>query len=200
MYKPNIITSWDDGSIYDLKIAILLKKYNLQGTFFIPSNCELSDAQIKELSRDFELGGHTVTHPTDLKKLSGELLSNELEFNKELLEDISNKEVDYFCYPRGRYNEDTIEALKKAGFKRARTTLVGYIDKQEDLFRIKTSIHVYPDRKEYHRISWVEVANELWEKALNTENSQFHIWGHSWEIEKLGLWKELDLLFKKITK
>ena len=36
-----ITTSWDDGHPLDFKLAELLNKYNLKGTFYIPrSNAE----------------------------------------------------------------------------------------------------------------------------------------------------------------
>ena len=202
MSKPKIFTSWDDGSKLDLRLASLLKKYNLQGTFFIPSNCELSERQIKELGKDFEIGGHTISHPMDLKQLSDYDLYDEISGNKRWLEYLLDREIDYFCYPRGRYNERVIRELKKVGFKKARTTIVGDISEPDevDLFRINTTIHVHPEKVEYHGRNWVEVANEFWEKALNTENSQFHIWGHSWELTKFDLWDDLEQLFKNITK
>ena len=198
--KITCVTSWDDGSILDFKLVTLLKKYNLQATFFIPSNCELSERQIKELGKDFEIGGHTITHPMDLKQLTDYHLYDEISGNKRWLEYLLDREIDYFCYPRGRYNEKVIEELKSCGFKKARTTVVGNINEPVDSYRINTSIHVFPNRVEYHGRNWVEVANELWEKALNTENSQFHIWGHSWELTKFDLWDDLEQLFKNITK
>ena len=27
----------------------------------------------------------------------------------------------------------------------------------------------------------------------------FHLWGHSWEIEQFGLWKELETLLKMLA-
>ena len=45
-----IETSWDDGSKLDLKIAKLLYKYKLTGTFYIPTGCELTPNEIKKLS------------------------------------------------------------------------------------------------------------------------------------------------------
>src|SRR3990172_9671589 len=71
-----VTTSWDDGHIHDHKLARLLKKYSVKGTFYIPPrNREfprselLTDSQILKLSKDFEIGGHTMTHPV-LTKIS----------------------------------------------------------------------------------------------------------------------------------
>ena len=33
----NISFSWDDGSIYDIKLANLMAKYSIKATFFVPN-------------------------------------------------------------------------------------------------------------------------------------------------------------------
>src|SRR3989442_15889037 len=59
--------SIDDGHPSDLKIAELLSKNCLNGTFFIPiKNREglpvLSKSQIRDIGRQFEIGSHTYDH------------------------------------------------------------------------------------------------------------------------------------------
>ena len=69
----NIITSWDDGYSKDMKIFALLSYYNLWGIFFL-SNCDvqLSRTDVKKIGEKFQVGGHTVSHPQDMKRLSKE--------------------------------------------------------------------------------------------------------------------------------
>jgi len=58
--KLRIVSSWDDGSKLDIKLAGLLKKYNISGTFFIPNNTKLSEDEIRSLvEQGFKIGGHT---------------------------------------------------------------------------------------------------------------------------------------------
>ena len=192
-----IETSWDDGSAYDYKICELLKKYNIGGTFYIPTINDLSESEIISMSKDFEIGGHTTTHPKDLKKLSPEEQYNEIKDNKYYLEKLIGKKVNSFCYPGGKYNEITIEQVKKAGFQSARTTIQDSISKPVDMFRIKTSIHIYPETKEYNKPDFLKEGIRLFNKAKE-EDSYFHLWGHGWEIEKFGIWKEFELLLKYI--
>lgn len=193
-----IITSWDDGCKEDFKTAELLKKYKLHGIFFIPSRTYLSEQEIKQLAKDFEIGGHTVTHPLDLKKLT--LLQQFIEMadNRVWLQELTGQEVNWFCYPRGRYNEQTIEALKKTGFKYARTTMVGNHVESENPYRIHTSVHAFPNRREYNQKSWFQYAKEQYTMAKESHNGYFHIWGHSWEVEQYSLWQELEELFEYI--
>ena len=72
-----IETSWDDGHELDLRLADLLRKYKLPATFYINTVSEekregkdLSEDDIVSLAKDFEIGGHTVSHPPDMKALS----------------------------------------------------------------------------------------------------------------------------------
>ena len=68
--KLLVTTSWDDGHKLDIRLAALLKKYGIKGTFYIcPQDHEfknedlLSTQDILTISKDFEIGGHTITHP-----------------------------------------------------------------------------------------------------------------------------------------
>ncbi|MCX6750242.1 MAG: polysaccharide deacetylase family protein, partial [Candidatus Pacearchaeota archaeon] len=106
-----VTTSWDDGHKLDLRLAKLLKKYNIKGTFYIsPRNREfkkedlLTDKEIIELSKDFEIGAHTMTHPR-LTKVSEEEAFKEILESKRYLEKLTGKEIKSFCYPGGDYNK-----------------------------------------------------------------------------------------------
>ena len=62
-----VTTSWDDGHPSDLRVADLLEKHGLSGTFYVPStNSEgrpvMRSIEIAELGRRFEIGGHTQDH------------------------------------------------------------------------------------------------------------------------------------------
>ena len=192
-----ILTSWDDGCAEDFKMAELLKKYELPGIFFIPTVTLLTVEEIKNLSHTYDIGGHTTTHPADMKLLSDRAAYNEVHDNKIWLEEVIGKEVEWFCYPKGRYNQNTIEQVKKAGFKYARTTDIGNVLPCEP-YRIRPAAHAYHRRKENEGVHWVTKAMQLYTLAKNSENSYYHIWGHSWEVEGLGLWDELEELFKFI--
>src|SRR5215469_1471877 len=111
MKKVIVTTSWDDGHKLDIKLAKLLKKYGIKGTFYVsPKNHELSkkdrlsNAEIKSLSKDFEIGAHTMTHP-HLTRIAPDKAFQEIKESKEYLESIIDKKVNSFCYPYGDFNE-----------------------------------------------------------------------------------------------
>jgi len=186
-------TSWDDGTSQDVRLAILLAKYGLPAVFYIPIDRSLDWGAVKGIAEHFEIGCHTVSHPPDLKRLSDEEQRFEIIESKKMLESALGKSVKKFCYPRGRYDDRSVALVKEAGYEEARTTLVLYTD-VEDNFRKHTTIHVYPNREEYNHRPWLALAKEYLTKAKD-EDSYFHIWGHSAEIDKYGLWQELEEFF-----
>lgn len=176
MKKVVITTSWDDGHKLDIKIASLLKKYSIKGTFYIsPRNREflqkdlLSSHQVFELSKSFEIGAHTMTHPlltnsvkTYLFKFAVKILKTleghqykifpnitlsdaqkEITESKVYLEKLLGKKIISFCYPAGRYDSEIINLVKKSGFKYARTVQEYSFTKKFDHFTAGTSIHLY---------------------------------------------------------
>lgn len=193
-----ILTSWDDGCEEDFKIAELLRQYDLPAIFFIPSCTLLTESDIQALGEDFLIGGHTVSHPPDMKLLDVETAFMEASVNRTWLQEVTGQEVEWFCYPKGKHNETTIEQIKKAGFKFARTTNVGITKRSDNPYRIDTTVHVLRHRKEVIPKDWLVNAKEQFTIAKKDGDSVYHLWGHGWEVERYQLWDELEQLFKFI--
>lgn len=122
------ILTFDDGYDDNYSQAFpVLKKYKAKGTFFIitskiDNNEYMTEDQIKELSSaGNEIGSHSLTHPS-LDRLKGLSLEREVKNSKEELGGIIGKPIVSFCYPAGKYNEETIKAVSDAGYKMAVTT------------------------------------------------------------------------------
>ena len=198
MKIPHIQTSWDDGDPLDLKVAALLTKYGiLDSIFFWPVKAGVIKPEwALFIARNFEIGAHTVNHHI-LTELSLHDAYNEISGGKKWLEDAFAQKIDAFCYPRGRYTPEVKDLVMDAGFRWARTTVIGNESEQPDMFRKPADVHVYP-RKEYNGLGFLEYSLKAWEEAKQKEYPIFHIWGHSWEVEKLGLWDDLEKLFAKI--
>jgi len=152
---------------------------------------------LRELDKlGFEIGAHTVDHPPDLKTLSYLEVRNQIFDNKKYLTNILQKPVEHFCYPKGKYGDREVEIVKKTGFRTARTTQVLNIKKPDDPFRIKPSIHMYPNRKEYNDGDWIHYAYKLFDDVFKkNKGDYFHVWGHAWEISKFRLWNDLEKIF-----
>ena len=218
MAKLLVTTSWDDGHVLDLKLADLLSKYGIKGTFYIsPKDREFSSSdllnkeQIKTLSHDFEIGAHTITHPL-LSKINEDTAKREILDSKEYLERITNKKVTSFCFPSGDYDQTHKDIVKEAGFSLSRTTERFKTDIGVDHFALPTTIHAYRHWSDAFSIlkevglsqfikaylNWDELAIISFNKAKET-GGVFHLWGHSWEIEKNNDWERLERVLSYIS-
>jgi peptidoglycan/xylan/chitin deacetylase (PgdA/CDA1 family) len=219
-----ILTSWDDGHPSDLRLAEVLRCFGLKGTLFIPlANSEglpvVNPVQIRRLAEDFEIGGHTLDH-VYLNTLDRKEMLRQVGDCRKRLEDITSAPVRGFCYPGGRLSEAAVAAVKDAGYGYARTVEQFRFDVGSDLFRLPTTIQFYPHlyraycanylRYGAYRTRWpafksLATARSLQERLRNVAmecmhtNGVFHLWGHSWELDALGLWNELESFLAFLT-
>jgi len=73
------------------------------------------------------IGSHTCSHArlSDISS-NAERLDDELGASKQELEELLGQDVEHFAYPYGLYDEQTIAAVKKAGYKTACSTRSGF--------------------------------------------------------------------------
>ncbi|TAL08195.1 MAG: hypothetical protein EPO02_13490 [Nitrospirae bacterium] len=200
--------SFDDGTVQDIRVAELVKKYNIETIFYWPVKPELvnepagrislSTEQMKLLAKKFEIGSHTISHPL-LTRIPLEQAKVEIEQSKLILEEIFEQDINSFSYPRGYSNPAIQEAVVEAGYLSARSTLVGYVHESENPFFEQTAVHVACDRKEYAGLNWFDYGIKLFEIAQNIPNSVFHIFGHSWEIDQNHQWEKFEEFLKAIS-
>ncbi|MBN2013938.1 MAG: polysaccharide deacetylase family protein [Candidatus Altiarchaeota archaeon] len=227
--KIFVTTSWDDGHILDKQLSELLDKFSLKGTFYVPKieaidtlnegdRSQLVEESIKtgsltkedllDLDGKHEIGAHTLNHPY-LSQLSIKDVREEIKGSKEYLEDILGHEVKMFCYPYGDFSNETKAIVKDAGFLGARTVEMGITDPPKDPFEFATTVQVYPRPRniKLHKtyslpqksiFSWESRAKRLFEKVLK-KGGIFHVWGHSWEVEKLEMWDRLEKIFEHVA-
>lgn len=182
----------------------------------------ISDEKIKKIAQTQEIGGHSLSH-VYFEKLSNQEIKEEIIGSKKYLEDLLDKKVLMFCYPGGVYNKKTIEYIKDAGFFGARTSKLFKFN-IENPFAMGTTINCYPFpfRKDSLRAAfqpllsrgkdisrlglplksffgWKKLAESLFEHTLQN-GGIFHLWGHSWEIEKNKMWKDIESIFLYISR
>lgn len=142
-------TSWDDGYTYDLRMASILEKHGLTGTFYVSpavqkgTNPMLSDAEISSLGQRHEIGAHTITHP-HLPTLSPEQALQEMVASKQWIEERTGKPCAMFCYPYGDENASIRALAKQAGFAGARGIKLLQTDAGNDPFALPTTLPAYP--------------------------------------------------------
>lgn len=217
-----VTSSWDDGTSHDLRLAELLWKYNLPATFYVAKHHQygsLADGEIRELGRSFELGAHTLNHVV-VDSVADVVAENEIKNSKSWIEQVSGQPCRVFCYPRGRFSSQHVRMVKEAGFAGARTVeLMSCMTPAliSGVAVIPTTIQAFPHqwsaymknilrRQHVHNLltylhaqgrDWITMASSLlsW---ISSRGGVFHLWGHAWEIEELGLWHDLEDLFRVV--
>ena len=212
-------TSWDDGHPSDIRLANLLIKYDLPGTFYVPLSNErpvLAESDIRWLSERFEIGGHTMTH-CDLLKVDSRRAADEIRDCKQRLEEITFKRCRSFCFPMGRFMSNHIQLVSAAGYEIARTVELMSLDAPRaalDIGMMPTTLQAFPAKKGTYlknsikrgkggnllryllskKESWVTILESLLNDA-DLNGGIVHLWGHSWEIEALNQWPQLESAF-----
>ena len=213
-YKGLVVTtSWDDGQKADFKVAKLLTKYNLKGTFYITKpyyRDPLEKQDVVEIDREHEIGAHTLTH-MDLSNIPVSEAKREIEGSKAYIEELVDHQIKMFCYPYGRYSEEIKKIVKGAGFIGARTCNPGDFGMPNDPYEWQISLYAsnasprttfkiwrinhLPIRS---LLSWEIRAKLLFDLALE-KGGIYHLWGHGYEIEEKKEWGKLERVFEYIS-
>jgi peptidoglycan/xylan/chitin deacetylase (PgdA/CDA1 family) len=215
MSRLIVTTSWDDGSILDLKLGELLTKYGIKATFYIPRFSKritpMQNIDLLELAANHEIGAHTISH-AHLTMVPQSEAKMEIDGSKIYLEDVTGKKIKMFCYPYGEFNEDTKQIVKASGFSGARTVKFNGL---KDIpypyeFGITTSAsnHQSDESGEIARYSqavsikslsdWEIKAKVLFDLAI-AEGGIWHLWGHSWEIDDHNDWNKLERVINYVS-
>lgn len=212
-----ITTSWDDGHPLDMRVAELLAKHSLTGTFYVPRSSQrpvMNRSQIGELSKTFEIGGHTLEHIA-IDTLSDAEALAQLSGSREWIEQLTGTCCRVFCFPGGKFRSRQLPLVRKAGYEAVRTVeLLSTANPRriDGLCVIPTTVQAFPHaasayaRNALKRFSasavfrlgsvllsrdWARLARVLLLQARD-RGGVFHLWGHSWEIEEQGQWENLE--------
>lgn len=188
----------------------------------------LCEKQIQDLSELVEIGGHTMSHQI-LTRISDERARTEIVDCKNWLQNITGRSVEVFCPPTGRFNKHHISYQMEAGFNAMRTVeMLSYSVKEikavNGFVILPTTNQVFNHtcaaylRNRFKRLNFLKNStfwklfssnwqlmskNYIDRLVLVSEGSDFeyyfHLWGHSWEIEKYSLWDSLEEFLKYLN-
>lgn len=216
-------TSWDDGHPLDLRVAALLERHGCTGTFYLCragyGGSALSPSDIHSLAARHEVGAHTLTHPS-LPDVADQRAREEIAGSKAWLEDLLQKPCTMFAYPYGRFDQRTRNLVAASGFHGARTAEdLQWEDSDPFLLSTTVQVHTFPFRPVLDRRflqpllrhrprlkslgvpllacrSWEAMARAVFRRALVLRKPWFHLWGHSWSIDRFGLWEPFKEFLK----
>lgn len=179
-----MILSVDDASSEDRRIANLAHKYDIKCVFYWPTEWHslafdkgyepLSYPDAFWISRNFEIGSHTITH-RHLTSIPQSEAEYEIRYSQEILESMFGVSVDTFAPPRG-YTNDLLTEYTMKFYKKQRLT------KGEGL------LHIHPDSGANGNTPWREYAKT---------HDITEAWCHGWELSKYDMWDELEQFLKE---
>lgn len=142
-FDKSVVITFDDGYANNIAGAYHpLLDLEMKATWFITTDCigrhaswmgqptleteMMTSEQLLELHKTgMEIGSHTCTHPR-LSRLDVHEQLNELTKSKSVLENLLSTTITSFAYPYGDFNNETLTAVKTAGYKLACTTQSGW--------------------------------------------------------------------------
>lgn len=223
MKRSYLTVSVDDGHPTDRRTADLLGRFGLEATFYIPvrrpGHAMMSDADIRELAREFDIGGHTLNHRS-LPGLPHDEARLEVVEGRRRMEDLIGAPTHAFSYPRGKFDADAAHLVRQAGYVGARTCRFNRTELSADPFAWGVSTHAnsHPRHVQLRHAlveaNWRGIADFVrvhrmkrdWESHflhgvdwVAARGGVAHLVMHSWEIEANGEWEKLERVLARVS-
>ena len=142
LQDKKVVITFDDGFADNYANAYpVLKEYGFAATIFLTVNSIgerdfLNWGQIDEMAHNsISFGAHTLRHP-ELTGIGQEEAKSEINGSKEAIE-AKGLRCDYFCYPRGDFNQPIKALVREAGFRAACSIKPGANLSGQDLFALR---------------------------------------------------------------
>ena len=157
--EKSVVLTFDDGylSLYNYARPIL-HKHGFEATLFVttdpvglpaysnlkgfdgagqPSNDRpLTWPELAEMAEmGWAIESHSCSHP-QLAQLNNAQMQHETRDCKKIIEAKLNRPVQYYAYPFGNYNRQSLAAITEAGYEAACSVHVGKTSLQSDVLRL----------------------------------------------------------------
>ena len=190
--KRVLTLSYDDGSEYDRRLLFIMNKYGIKGTFHLNSsnldkNGYVKSNEVKNLYEGHEVACHTCSHPF-LSQLPRQMQIQEIQEDRDRLEQICRYPVRGLSWPYGEYCEESRNIAEICGVEYSRLTMdTKKFGIPTDFMKWQPTTHHSGD------------LDSLWEAFFDEHREDmklFYIWGHSIEFEKKNNWNKIETFCK----
>ena len=195
--------SYDDGTVHDKRLAEIMKKYGVRGTFNINSgrmgkDRRLTQEEMVELYNDdhFEVAVHGYKH-YPLTSINIGSAVWDIAYDRANLENTFGKIIRGMAYANGDYNDEVVDMLQKCGIVYARTvTSTENFDIPTDWLRLPATCH-------HRNPRLMELAEEFLKptdpnRAWYVWPKLFYLWGHSYEFADNDNWEIIEEFCEKV--
>ncbi|HDR7615313.1 peptidoglycan/xylan/chitin deacetylase (PgdA/CDA1 family) [Bacillus mycoides] len=150
--EKSVLITFDNSSKSNYIYAYpILKKYKMHAVSFTvssklteqvqkfdPKNIQtLSKVELEKMKDVFEFGSHTHDLNKVIDNTPALIKTSKEDVKKDILESNKLLQTNYFSYPFGKYNKDSIEVLNELGVALAFTSSPGYATENSKPFEIK---------------------------------------------------------------
>ena len=190
--------SYDDGQIYDRRLAALFREAGMKATFHLNSgtleqgegSVYVGTGELDQVYQGHEIACHGVFHrnPTIL---STQQLVLELQEDRKALEKLTGKLVQGLSYAFGNYDHEVICLAKKLGIKYSRTVQgTGGFFPPADFMAWHPTCH--------HGDRLLELGDQFLKAPDFYELPLMYVWGHSYEFGVSGDWGVIEAFVRKM--
>lgn len=192
--------SYDDGQVYDRRLAELFRSHGMKATFHLNSGSLdphtgnetfVGMEELKTVYDGHEIACHGVQHrnPTSLTR---QQLLLELQDDRKALEKLTGGLVQGMSYAFGSYNQDVIDVAKTAGIKYSRT-----VNSTHNFFAPADFMQWHPTC--HHDDRLLALGDSFLDVASYYELPLMYVWGHSFEFGRSGDWSVIEAFTDKMA-
>ena len=191
--------SYDDGQVYDRRLAGLFRDAGMKATFHLNSgnlgpdrdrDTFIGAEEVKEVYQGHEIVCHGVWHrnPTTLTR---QQLVLEIQEDRKALEKLTGGMVQGLSYAYGSYDGEVMDVAKKLGIKYSRTVQgTGGFFPPADFLAWHPTCH--------HDNRLMELGEQFLHIADFYELPLMYVWGHSFEFARSGDWSVIEAFVEKM--
>lgn len=199
--KKAVTLSYDDGVMQDKRFINIINKYGFKATFNVNSfffGAHGANPRIKkeEIKDTYSNGGHEVAvhgaahaYPN---RIPSNIMVRDVIDDRKNLEKIFLHPIRGMAYAFGKYNADTLLALKAAKMAYSRTT------KSTHEFGVfhGDEWHCLNPTAHHNDPKLLELCDQFLESKQN--GLMFYLWGHTYEFDRDDNWDVIEKFCEKM--